>query len=203
MQLKTLSVGLFEVNCYLVWSESQQVIIIDPGEEHQKIAKYIDKKGLSVCGYLLTHGHTDHVSATAALHRIHPAPIAIHPEDEAWVFSSANAFAPYGVPESFPIGTHLADGDQGRLGDLDYTIIGTPGHTPGGVCIQIEDALFTGDTLFAGSVGRTDLGGGNPRILQDSVNRLAQLDGSLRVFPGHGPSSTIERERRTNFFMRD
>jgi glyoxylase-like metal-dependent hydrolase (beta-lactamase superfamily II) len=103
----------------------------------------------------------------------------------------------------FPIDTTIDDGDSGELGGLTYTIIATPGHTPGGVCIQIGDALFTGDTLFAGSVGRTDLGGGNPRILQTSINRLATLDGNVRVFPGHGPSSTIAREKKSNFFMRD
>jgi hydroxyacylglutathione hydrolase len=203
MEIKTLHVGIFEVNCYIIWGPERQALVIDPGSDSKKILQLLDKKQLTVSAYLLTHGHMDHVSGVAPLLKERPAPVALHADDQAWIFSEENAFPPhYPVPVTFPIERTLTDGQEASDAGMDYRIIATPGHTPGGVCILMGDALFTGDTLFAGSAGRTDLYGGSARTLQESLKKLTLLDDAIRVFPGHGPSSTIAREKKTNFFLR-
>ena len=207
MRLETLPAGAFRVNCYVFWEDAiREAVIVDPGDSPDLIAALLRKHGLTVAAYMLTHGHMDHVSALAALHRDFPAPIGLHPADAAWAFSASNELPPhYGVPEAPPAITRaLQDGQIWRDGGIEYTVIATPGHTPGGVCFHLPAAgiLLAGDTLFAGSVGRTDLPGGDARTLAASLRRLKALDDAVRVFPGHGDPTTIGHEKRTNFFMR-
>lgn len=206
MSIKNVVVGEFQVNCFIIWGEAREAIVIDPGDNADAILQLLEDEELTPAAYLLTHGHMDHISALAKLYAAKPAAVAIHDADLAWAFSEVNQMPPfYAVPEAPPeIARKLADGQEWNDGGLAYRIIATPGHTPGGVCFHFyeDNALFTGDTLFAGSVGRTDLPGGSSRILKESLAKLAKLDDGLRVYPGHGPSSSIGHENQTNFFMK-
>jgi len=205
MHVRSVLVGAFGVNCYIVWGEAKFALVIDPGADPETVAQVIDSQRLTVAAYLITHGHMDHVSALGPLAKRYPAPIAMHPKDAAWAFSRANAMPPYPVPERpAAIERQLADGQTYEDGGLRYQVIGTPGHTPGGVCFHFpgEQILFTGDTLFAGSVGRTDFTGGDEALLGASLGVLIRLPDATIVFPGHGPKSTIGQEKATNPFIR-
>ena len=149
---------------------------------------------------MLTHGHFDHTTGVEELKNTVNAPVAMSMEDNEMVLKGTRLYGP--MPES-GADIILKDGDILSFGKYQIKIIATPGHTPGGVCIKIEDDIFTGDTLFAGSIGRTDLPGGNYDILMDSIQRkLITLSDNIAVHPGHGPSSTIGREKSINPFMR-
>jgi len=206
MNIETIPVGPYEENCYLVWGNTPKALIIDPGAEPEAVITVLSTNNLEVAAYLITHGHADHTGALAELHTAYPAPVAMHPNDQRWAFTEVNQIPPhYPSPASPPeIERELKDGQHWTDNDLTYEIIDTPGHTPGGVCFYFpgEKTLFSGDTLFKGSVGRTDLPSGDPRVLSASLKKLAALPPETRVFPGHGPNTTIEIELRTNFFLR-
>jgi glyoxylase-like metal-dependent hydrolase (beta-lactamase superfamily II) len=205
MPIETVVVGPFEVNCFIVWGDAKAALVIDPGSDPDRILAAIEDKGLSIAAYLLTHGHVDHVSGVGALHRVRPAPVAMHKDDRRWAFGAQNQMPPfYGVPEKPAAAERvLADGQEWTDGGLNYRIVGTPGHTPGGVCFYFpaQRTLFSGDTLFAGSVGRTDFPGGDSRVLARSLAELAKLPDDTRILAGHGPATTIGYEKQTNFFM--
>jgi hydroxyacylglutathione hydrolase len=204
MNIEAIVVGAFQENCIVVWGELNQAIIIDPGSEPDAILNLLAQRHLDVAAYMLTHGHMDHISALAALHEARPAPIGLHALDQSWAFAETNQLPPYGIPaEPVQIERSLAEGQTWEDGGLTYNVIETPGHTPGGVCFHFPEhkALIVGDTLFAGSVGRTDFPGGDSRVLKASLSRLRTLDDDLVVYPGHGPTTTIGYEKQTNFFM--
>lgn len=207
MQVETIVVGEFESNCFVVSGADSQAIVIDPGSHADRIVACLHRQRLTVCAYLLTHGHMDHVSGLAELCSAMPAPAFCHADDLAWAFTDRNAMLPfYAAPRRPSCELRpLADGQEGTDAGLAWRVIATPGHTPGSVCLYFADgkAVFTGDTLFAGSVGRTDLEGGNPRRLTESLRKLAALPGDTRVYCGHGPDTTIAREKRTNFFLQN
>lgn len=206
MRIQSVVVGDFQVNCYLVSNERGKTLVIDPGADADELAALLERQNLTVAAYLITHGHTDHVSGLAELAHLQPAPVGIHPADERWAYGGANQLLPhYGVPAKPPGGVrHLADGQEWNDEGLAYRVIATPGHTPGGVCFYFpaNKALFTGDTLFAGSVGRTDFEGGNETLLDESLLKLAQLPDDTAVYPGHGPRTTLRQEKATNPFLR-
>ncbi|MFC1496840.1 MBL fold metallo-hydrolase [Verrucomicrobiota bacterium] len=207
MNIETIIVGEFQVNCYLVWGNSEQAIVIDPGAEAVKILAVLKKHNLSVAAYLLTHGHFDHICGLADLHEAIPAPIAMHHMDLKWAFNENNQMPPfYNIPNR-PMKTDrlLEDGQELSDGGLSYNVISTPGHTQGSVCFYFPDhnCLFTGDTLFAGSIGRTDLQEGNPSQMEDSLKILTKMPDDISVYPGHGPASNMGHEKKTNLFMRD
>jgi hydroxyacylglutathione hydrolase len=205
MKIETIAVGPVGTNCYVVTNDAAEAIIIDPGDEAGRIASFIESSGLSVAAYLLTHGHTDHVAGLAPLHRAFPAPIAIHGLDLEWTFTDMNQLPPWcPVPEEpAEIERVFSDGDEFTDAGLRYAVIHTPGHTPGSVCFHFADnnILFTGDTLFAGSVGRTDLPGGNSRTLTGSLSKIAAFRDSTVLYPGHGPATGLATEKSTNFFL--
>ena len=198
MNIKTMQVGPLGTNCYLLEDEaSGGAAVIDPGGDGGRILARAQADGVAIRLILLTHAHFDHTGGVAELHRALPeAPVYLHPADAALLGS--DVFPSLGAP-TVPYG----DGDVVKLGSLDILVLHTPGHTPGGVCLLVGDALFTGDTLFQGSMGRIDFEGGSYEDIMASLARLARLPGDFRVFPGHMGPSTLERERNTNYYLRE
>lgn len=192
MEIVTLSVGALETNCYLLsLPERNDLIIIDPGDEYERILAAA--KGREIAAVLLTHGHYDHTGALSHF----SCPVYLHPADEimltdaAW--SAMGAGSPF-VPRKADV-HYVMEGTSLSLAGMAFQVLHTPGHTPGCVCYQFGHALFTGDTLFRHGYGRTDLMGGDFRELVASLRRLYRMDESLPFYPGHGPSSTIGKER--------
>ena len=198
MKVKLLRVGPIGTNCYILEDDQTNLAaVIDPGDEPELIQEALEKEGVEVRYLLLTHGHYDHTTAVPALHRVYPqADIYIHQADANGAGSTL-----------FPLAGEVDDlklydeGDVIRLGDHEIQVLHTPGHTPGSVTLKVEDVLFTGDTLFAGSCGRTDLRGGSYEQIMQSLKRLGELKGDYHVCPGHEATSTLERERRSNPFL--
>lgn len=207
MNIEPIPTGAFEEICYLVWNAEGQAIVLDPGHDIDLIEQILEKHSLEVVAYVCTHGHADHINALAELHKRHPAPIAMHSNDLKWAFESINQIPPhYPVPRRPDIEKFLLleSTTDWNFSGLRFQCIETPGHTPGSCCILFPESgvLVSGDTLFKGSCGRTDLPGGDGRQLKESLNKLKQLPVEIRVYPGHGPDTTIGIERATNFFMK-
>ena len=198
MNIKTMQVGPLGTNCYLLEDEhTRAAAVIDPGGDGARIEAQLRADGAELKRILLTHAHFDHTGGVAELHAAHPdVPVFLHPADASRLGS--DVFPPIGAP-TVPYG----DGDVVKLGDLDIQVLHTPGHTPGGVCLLVGDALFPGDTLFQGSMGRIDFEGGAYEDIMASLARLAHLPGDFRVLPGHMDASTLERERKTNYYIRE
>ncbi len=205
MNLYTLPVGPFEVNCYLARQPDGASVLFDPGADADAIRAWLEEREARVEAILITHGHMDHVSALARISEATSAPIYMHPADARWAFGSTNQMPPYyGVPDP-PAGSIRPAGESEpiRAAGLEIRAIETPGHTPGGVCYYIPSAatLISGDTLFQNSVGRTDLPGASSRTLAESLQKLAVLPPTVRVYPGHGDLTTIGDEIENNYFM--
>jgi len=188
--LRKLVVGPYQTNCYILGcKDTSQGLVIDPGDDVLRIVKEITRAGLTIKHILITHGHIDHVGGVPELKRITKAPVLIHRLDAGGLGARPDAF--------------LEEGQIIQVGNYSISVIHTPGHSPGGVCLCAPGAVFSGDTLFAGSVGRTDFPGGSHELLVEGVRRkIFPLGDDLRVYPGHGPESTIGRERQTNPFFR-
>ena len=205
MQIETIVVSPFETNCYLVWDEGDRKgVVIDPGDEDKKILERAKKKGVEIEAILLTHGHADHIAAVQPIKEKLKIPIYIGRGDEAMLESpSANVSAFFGFQITCPPADHiLGDGDSLKIGSMTFSIIATPGHSPGGICYFAERYLFCGDTLFNGSVGRTDLPGGNYQQLIDSIDRnILTLPDEIICYPGHGPFTSVGQERKSNPFL--
>lgn len=191
MIFKSLQVGQIGTNCYLIGDEeTKQGAIIDPGDESGRILQAVQALGLDVRYILLTHGHFDHTTGVNGILRVYPVPVYIHPEEK--MKEQANS------PIQF-----YEEGDKLPLGSLTVEVMHTPGHSKGSVVLRVGDVLFTGDTLFRDSCGRTDLYGGSyPEILA-SLKRLYNLPGDYKVYPGHEAATTLERERTRNYFMQE
>ena len=198
MKVKLLRVGPIGTNCYILEDDQTNLAaVIDPGDEPELIQEALEKEGVEVRYLLLTHGHYDHTTAVPALHRVYPqADIYIHQADANGAGSTLFTLA--GEVDDLKL---YDEGDVIRLGDHEIQVLHTPGHSPGSVTLKVEDVLFTGDTLFAGSCGRTDLRGGSYEQIMQSLKRLGELKGDFHVCPGHEATSTLERERRSNPFL--
>ena len=198
MLIKTIPVGQLETNCYIVTDENTlDCAVIDPGDESNTILDYLEMNHLKCRAVLLTHGHYDHVGAVDAIAEETGAAVYMNERDDTG--HAADPHLPYTLKAN---GKSYDDGDVIELGGLRFEVIATPGHTPGGVTLRCEDALFTGDTLFKGSCGRTDLPGGNMEQELKSLRRICELPGDYEVYPGHMDSSTLEREREFNYYCR-
>lgn len=206
-EIITIPVGALEVNCYIVWDAGTlEGVIIDPGADASEIEAAVREKGVKVRCVINTHGHFDHVGADGEIKAAYGAPIAIHPNDASLMADAHEHGIFFGVttPKQPEPDILLEDGQVIEFGPLRLKVIHTPGHTRGGVCLYMEDGkvLFTGDTLFAGSIGRTDFEGGSMEDLMSSIaDKLLPLGDEVRVLPGHGPESTICEEREVNPFL--
>lgn len=187
--LRKLVVGPYQTNCYILgYKGTDDAIVIDPGDDVFRIIKEISNQNLRVRYILITHGHIDHTGGVAEIKRITGAPVLIHALDASGL--------------SFPPDRHLDEGMEITLGTYKIKVIHTPGHSPGGVCLHAPGAVFTGDTLFAGSIGRTDFqGGDHQRLIKGVIDKIFPLGDALRVYPGHGPATSIGTERLRNPFF--
>lgn len=205
MKFKTLPLGIYQANCYVLFDEStKEAAVIDPGGDFPELKSYIEENGLKVNYIIITHGHGDHIGALQELKNYTGATVCIHKEDHEMLKSKRKNYSEeMGFPSvEMSADKLLADGDILKLGDAELSIIHTPGHSKGGICIYSEGSLFSGDTLFACSIGRTDLEGGSfQEIISSIKEKLLVLPENTKVYPGHGSSSTILIEKKRNPFL--
>ena len=199
MKIYALEVGPIGTNCYLLCDEARKLCaVIDPGGDPDRVAAAVEQSGCAPCAILLTHGHYDHTGGVAALRAKWPqVPVYLNRRDQY----EGDAY----LQQLFPpvAGTRNYDeGDTIAVGGLTLSVLATPGHSEGGVTLRCGDALFCGDTLFAGSCGRTDFPGGSVKKMMESLKRLGELEGDLKVYPGHMEDSTLDRERSWNPYLR-
>jgi glyoxylase-like metal-dependent hydrolase (beta-lactamase superfamily II) len=205
--VRSVVVGPFAMNAWLAaCSETGEAVLIDPGAEIPRVLALCQPEGFTVKRILLTHGHVDHAAGAAEARQATGAPIAIHPGDLPWLEALPRQAAMFGLEATPPLvpDAQLADGETVTVGNQAATVIHTPGHAQGSVSFYFKDAglVFTGDTLFQGSVGRTDLPGGDFDQLAGSITRrLFPLGDEVRFLPGHGPGGTIGEERLQNPFV--
>lgn len=205
LTVKTLVVGPFAVNCYLISVPgSRACAIVDPGGDEARIREAIEESGCVPEMILLTHGHLDHLLALSALLETWRIPVLAHKAEKLLLSNLDPQAKLLGLPSPPPVSvdTWLEEGDEIKLDSLRLTVLWTPGHSPGSCAFVGPEAVFVGDTLFAGSVGRTDLPGGDANQLLRSIQeKLFSLPDSFVVYPGHGPVTTIAREKATNPFV--
>ena len=206
MLIKNLVVGQLEVNCFIVADErTKEAMVIDPGDEPDRIIAVIKENSIKVKYILCTHAHFDHVGALSDIKDETDAKVVIH-KDELEIYNGARDQAAFWGYELEPLPEPdmlVKEGDKIELGNLSFEVFHSPGHSPGGICLYGENIVFTGDTLFAGSVGRTDFYGGDINKLKKSFLSLMSLPPDTKVFPGHGPTSSIRQEKTSNFFMEE
>lgn len=204
MQITRIPGGPLPTNCYFLKDEATGAsAVVDPGFESEELSELVRKDG-KVENILLTHGHFDHISGVARLQKETGAKICLYSDELLFVkdnsLNLATSFFESTVTP-FRVDFPLSDGDTLQLGSLEIRVMHTPGHTVGGCCFLVEDAIFSGDTLMKLSCGRTDFPTGNYSQLLDSLRRLGELKGDYRIFPGHGSPTTLDYERRNNSFM--
>lgn len=206
MKIIALEVGSLGTNCYIAYSEStREAAVIDPGGSAERILAAIGNEKLKVKYIINTHGHADHILANLRIKEATGAPILIHEADADMLTSAARNLSMYigGAANCGPADHKLREGDVIRVADdLEFTVLHTAGHTPGGICLKTEGVLFSGDTLFAESIGRTDFPGGSySQLINNIKEKLLPLDDATKVLPGHGPETTIGWERKMNPFI--
>ena len=191
LKVYAMALGAYQTNCYIIHEEnSKSCCVIDPGYDADFILKKLDALGLSPEAILLTHGHFDHVGAVKELSAETGCDVYLHPEDLS--MPPMMTAGPLYYTKTYTEGTVL------KLSGLEIAVLHTPGHTPGSVCLLAETSIFSGDTLFQGSCGRTDLAGGSSEMIVKSLKRLVGFDGDRQVLPGHEGFSTLEQERVNN-----
>ena len=198
MRVKVFVVGMLSTNCYVVHDEkTKAAIIIDPGfdspSEAKPVLNYVEKEKLTVTFVVDTHGHDDHIGGNDFLKTKYKVPIYV-PKQDADAINEITTI-------KMPADITLDEGDTIKFGDAQLSVLHTPGHTPGSICLLGETLIFTGDTLFAGGIGRTDFVGGSDHDMKMSLERLQRLNENLIVYPGHGPASTIGAEKLANPFL--
>jgi len=195
LNVTRLPLGVYQTNCYIIYEEaSKTCCVLDPGGEAKKVLEFMEIRGLSLDAVLLTHGHFDHVGAVKELHEATGCKVYLCTEDLSMP-------AKWTAGELFYTDAY-GEGDVLNLAGLSIQVLHTPGHTPGSVCLITENAMFSGDTLFAGSCGRTDFVGGSTSQILLSLKRLVELEGNLRVCPGHDRITDLDTERAHNPYVR-
>ena len=192
VSFNTLPLGAYQTNCYILKNDGK-ALVIDPGYEPETVLAHLRWEGLTLEAILLTHGHFDHVGAVKKLAAQTQCRVYLHPEE--------NTMPPMMTAGKLHYTHTYGEGDILELAGLTLRVLHTPGHTPGSVCLLCQDVLFSGDTLFSGSCGRTDLPGGDWPTIQKSLRRLAGIEADLTVCPGHGEASTLSREKVTNPYL--
>ncbi len=205
MIVKEMPVGPIMANCYIVGCEdTKEAVVIDPGDEADRILMALAQESLKVKYIINTHGHFDHVGANKKMKEATGAPLMIHADDAFMLGRLSQDAGMFGLSaeNSPPPDQTLADGDTVSFGNITMSVIHTPGHSPGGITLYADNCLFVGDTLFFGSIGRTDLPGGDYHTLINSIKtKLLGLGDNVRVLTGHGPETTIGREKTSNPFL--
>ncbi|MHB1095361.1 MAG: MBL fold metallo-hydrolase [Gemmatimonadaceae bacterium] len=204
MHVRTETVGPFQENCYLLAdAETRDAVLIDPGDEGARLIAAVEESGCTLRALWITHAHIDHVGAIAAVKRRWDVPVFLHPADRPLYDRVPEQGRKYGLRIEAPPAPDrdLAEGDVVMVGGLSFSVMHVPGHAPGHVAFVGHGAVFGGDCLFAGSIGRTDLPLSDPHALQQSLARFGALPPETVVYPGHGPSTTIREEHRTNPFL--
>ena len=211
MILRQLKVGFMEVFCYLVGCEAtKKAMVIDPAGDEDQIVAEAEQLGLTIEGIVNTHGHPDHTCGNAKVAQLTSAKIYMHTLDNAYFLSEEGKMMgqQMGFTPSPPADVTVEDGDTIPFGEQRFTVLHTPGHTPGGICLHIDKHLFTGDTLFVGAVGRTDFPGGSMQTLLQSIKeKILTLSDDTIIWPGHNygvqPSSTVAMEKKHNPYITD
>lgn len=199
MIIKAIEAGPIQANCYILMDEeTKEIVIMDPGGEADMLSKEIDSLNGKVKFIILTHGHFDHVGGVKDLYNKYNVPIYISAIDEQYIVEDSTGI--FGKLPNKP--SNIKDGDTLSFGSNTIKVLETPGHTKGGLSFVIDDKVFTGDTLFRGSIGRTDfLGGDFNEIVKSIKEKLLPLEDDTTVYPGHGPASTIAFEKRNNPYL--
>ena len=203
MTIRCLPLGALQANCYRLSDEEGATAVIDPGDEAGTILETVRAGELAVEAILLTHAHFDHILAADELRRETGAPVYVYETDAPALADPRRSLTVLAKGGAGPLRADhlLKDGEELRVGRLAVSVLHTPGHTPGSCCFLCGDALFSGDTLFAGSIGRTDFPGGDDQAMAASLRMLAALEPGIRVFPGHGESTTLSKERMENPYL--
>ena len=203
-ELVSVVVGPIQTNCYLLADAgSKKTLIIDPGDDAPIIIKRLEYHKFIPVAIVNTHGHADHITANGQLKKVYNIPIYIHKADGEYLNDpELNYSAPNGVSITSPKADHLVKGgDIIEVGDLKVKVIDSPGHTPGGILLMCEDLLFTGDTLFCGDIGRSDLPGGDQDTLANSLKIFKTLSPTFKIYPGHGSACILSEEFKHNPYL--
>jgi hydroxyacylglutathione hydrolase len=203
MEIKKFVLKFFDVNCYLI-NYKEYNFLIDPGSEFKRIKDYIVKNSLKLDFILNTHGHFDHTGAVVDLTKEFNVPFYIHEKEEEIIEDPKKNLSSFLSSDKLLLQTcTFISGDTvDDFLNLGIKIMNFAGHTPGSIIIKVEDNLFTGDVLFKGSIGRTDLPGGSGREMNSSLKIIRSFDEKLKIFPGHGPESTMKEELKSNYFLK-
>ncbi len=204
MFLQKVDAGIYGVNCYILADDKNMIAaVIDPGGDAEKISAIIEENELILKYIILTHGHADHIAAVKELKYKYKSKIIIHAMDNELIKDSAlNYSVQMGMHAvDFEADIFVHDNDKIEIGDIVLNVVHTPGHTKGSICLITDDIIFTGDTLFAGSMGRTDLHGGSDDQMQKSLRKLKNLEKDYIILPGHGPASNLSKEKLTNPYL--
>ncbi|MCH5323820.1 MAG: MBL fold metallo-hydrolase [Eubacterium sp.] len=204
MKIITMNLGELDTSCYIVVSDSGNAAVIDPADNAEHILDVLGKNSLTLKLILLTHGHFDHTGAAAELKEQTGAKVYIHKADEC-MLDDRQKNVSYLLPgfdyKSFAADVTVDEGDTVTLDEITFTVIHTPGHTAGSIMFTADNAIFSGDTIFEGSVGRTDFYSGSPAQQRQSLQRIMNMDGDFDIYPGHGGKTTLSAEKRHNPYL--